>query len=194
VNKTILVAQLESQINELKRQLDLLPNNPQSKKQTMKSKLDDVHNKLAKKMISQRFKLELEQFSPEVPVKHYHSSSKIVIFRCKMKQIPAYSNDATTSPKLQGMSKDAIIVSIWPTGGLAAMFKNWEYVVLSCVQTLSRLYLVKPIDGQLIPAIAPTNIVHGQNKKIGEINAGGMPTCNKQMLEKCQHALSIIFS
>jgi hypothetical protein len=29
--------------------------------------------------------------------------------------------------------------------GLAAMFKNWEYVVLSQVHTLSGLYLV-PID------------------------------------------------
>jgi hypothetical protein len=26
------------------------------------------------------------------------------------------------------------------------MFKNWEYVVLSHVQTLSGLYLAKPID------------------------------------------------
>jgi hypothetical protein len=26
------------------------------------------------------------------------------------------------------------------------MFKNWEYVVLSRMQTLSGLYLVKPID------------------------------------------------
>jgi hypothetical protein len=26
------------------------------------------------------------------------------------------------------------------------MFKNWEYVVLSCVRTLSGLYLVEPID------------------------------------------------
>jgi hypothetical protein len=49
VNKTSLVAQLESQINELKCQLDLLPNNHQSKKQRIKSKLDDLNNKLAKK-------------------------------------------------------------------------------------------------------------------------------------------------
>jgi hypothetical protein len=41
----------------------------------------------------------------------------------------------------QGMSKDAVIVTSWPTE-----FKNWEYVVLSGVRTLSRLYLVKPID------------------------------------------------
>jgi hypothetical protein len=58
----------------------------------------------------------------------------------------ANSNDATTGHNLQGMSKQLLIVSSWPTGGLAAMFKNWEYVVLSQVQTLSGLYLVKPID------------------------------------------------
>ncbi len=63
-----------------------------------------------------------------------------------MKQIPANSNDATTGQKLQGMSKDDIIVLSWLTGSMAAMFKNWEYVVLSHVQTLSGLYLVKPID------------------------------------------------
>jgi hypothetical protein len=44
------------------------------------------------------------------------------------------------------MSKDVIVISSWPTGGLAAMFKNWEYVVLSRVRTLSGLYLVEPID------------------------------------------------
>jgi hypothetical protein len=51
VNKTSLVAQLELQINELKHQLDLLPNDHQSKKQTIKSKLDDLNNKLAKKRL-----------------------------------------------------------------------------------------------------------------------------------------------
>ncbi len=63
-----------------------------------------------------------------------------------MKQIPANSNDATTGHKLQGMSKDVIVVTSWPTGGLEAMFKNWEYVVLSRVCTLSGFYPVEPID------------------------------------------------
>ncbi len=67
-------------------------------------------------MISCRFKLEPEQFSPKVSVKHYHASSKKVTFRCKMKQIPANSNDATTGNKLQGMSKDDIIVLSTTTG------------------------------------------------------------------------------
>ena len=146
VNKTNLISQLELQINELKQQLELPQNNNESKIQTAKSKLEDLNNKLSKELIGRRFKLEPEQFSPEVTVKHYETSSKKVAFRCKLKQIPANSNDATTGHKLQGMSKDAIIVSSWPTGGLAAMFKNWEYVVLSRVRTLSGLYLVKPID------------------------------------------------
>jgi hypothetical protein len=63
-----------------------------------------------------------------------------------MKQIPANSDDATTGHKLQGMSKDVIVITSCPTGGLAAMFKNWEYVILSRVHTLSGLYLVEPID------------------------------------------------
>jgi hypothetical protein len=58
-----------------------------------------------------------------------------------MTQISANTYDASTGHKLQGMSKDAVIVTSWPTG-----FKNWGYVVLSRVRTLSGLYLVKPIE------------------------------------------------
>jgi hypothetical protein len=137
VNKTSIVAQLEPQINQLKQELDVQPNDDQSKKQTIKSKFYDLNNKLAKEMISCRFKLEPEQFLPEVSSKHHHISPKKVTVRCRMKQIPANSNDATTGHKLQGISKDAIIVSSWPTGNLAVMFKNWEYVVLSRVRILS---------------------------------------------------------
>jgi hypothetical protein len=60
-----------------------------------------------------------------------------------MKQIPANTNNGTTGLKVQCMSKNVIIVASWPT---ASMFRNWEYVVLSRVQTLSGLYLVQPID------------------------------------------------
>ncbi len=60
-----------------------------------------------------------------------------------MKQILANTNDETTGHKIQGMSKDVIFVASWPT---ASMFRNWEYVVLSRVRTLSGFYLIKPID------------------------------------------------
>ncbi len=63
-----------------------------------------------------------------------------------MKQIPANINDATMGRKLQGMSKDVIVITSWPTGGLAATFKDWEYYTLSQVRTLSGLYLIEPID------------------------------------------------
>ncbi len=52
--KTSILLQLESQINDLKRQLDLPQNNHQSEKKTIKSKLDDLNNKLAKEMISRK--------------------------------------------------------------------------------------------------------------------------------------------
>ena len=49
--------------------------------------------------------------------------------------------EATTGHKLQGMSKDKLIVLSWNYS-----FKNWIYVVLSRVRTLSGLYLCQPID------------------------------------------------
>jgi hypothetical protein len=58
-----------------------------------------------------------------------------------MTRIPANTYNASTGHKLHGMSKDAIIVTSWPTG-----FKNWVYAVLSHVCTLSRLYLVNAVD------------------------------------------------
>jgi hypothetical protein len=88
-------------------------------------------------MNDHKFKLEPWSFSTKVSVKKYDTSTTNIDFRCKIKQIPANtSNNATTGHKLQGMSKDVIIVESWPT---ASMFKNWEYVVLSRVRTLAGL-------------------------------------------------------
>jgi hypothetical protein len=105
-----------------------------------------LRNRLSNEMRSQKFILEPEQCSPKISIKRYNTSSKKVEFCCKLIQIPANINDATTGHKLQGMSRDVIVVLSWPTGGLATMLKNWEYVVLSCVRTLSGKYLVEPID------------------------------------------------
>jgi hypothetical protein len=184
VNKTSLLLQMKSQKNELKQQLNLPQNDRQSEKKTIKSKLDDLNNRLAKELISFRFKLEPEQFSPEVTVKHYHAFSKKAVFRCKMIQIPANSNDATTGHKLQGMSKDVIIVTSWPTGGLASIFKNWEYVVLSRVRTLSGLYLVKPID--MDKSFKPSPQLASYMDKIRKFE--------KDMLDRRQQSISKTFS
>ncbi len=82
------------------------------------------------------------------------------------------------------MSKDAIIVSSWPTGSLATMFKNWEYVVLSHVQTLSGLYLVEPID--MDNSFQPSPQLTSFMDKIR--------TYEKDMLEKRQEAITKTFS
>ena len=184
VNKSNVMTQLESQIKELKNELDLPPKNHKSDSKAIKSKIDELNKKLAKEINGRIFKLEPEQFTPEVTVKHYHASSKKIVFRCKMMQIPANSNDATTGHKLQGMSKDAMIVSSWPTGSLAAMFKNWEYVVLSRVRTLSGLYLVKPID--MDKSFQPSPQLASYMDKIRKFE--------KDMLEKRQQAISRTFS
>ena len=60
-----------------------------------------------------------------------------------MTQFPVNISEATTGHKLQGMSKDVVIITSWPKGG---WFKNWEYTVLSRVRTLKGLYLFEAID------------------------------------------------
>ena len=47
-------------------------------------------------------------------------------------------NDATTGHKLQGMSKDKLIVVSW------SFIANWIYVVLSRERTLKGLFFLKP--------------------------------------------------
>ncbi len=89
-----------------------------------KNKLEQLKERLSKERNSQKFNLEPENFSPEVNVKHFQTSFKRDTFQCKMNQIPANSNNGTTGHKLQGVSKDVIIVTSWPTGGLSKIFKN----------------------------------------------------------------------
>ncbi len=115
-------------------------------------------------------------------VKHFRTSFKKQQMRCKMNQIPANSNDETTGHKLQGMSKDVIIVMSWPTGGLSKNFKNWEYVVLSRVCTLSGLYLVDPIDMEKL--FNPSSQLRSYIDKIKQKEKG--------ILDQRQKAMSLI--
>jgi hypothetical protein len=133
--------QLQAQIDQLRSTLDSLPKTNRTVTDLKsQSYLVSLTNTLSTKINNRKFKLEPESFSTKVSLKEYDRSTK---FECKMKQFPANINDATTGHKLQGMSKDVIIVASWPT---TSMFRNWEYVVLSGVQTFSGLYLLKSID------------------------------------------------
>lgn len=51
--------------------------------------------------------------------------------------LPINMNDAITVHKLQGMSKDRLIIISW------SLMQNWIYVVLSRVHTLKGLFLLK---------------------------------------------------
>ena len=82
---------------------------------------------------TRRFKLEPKTLTVNVKVKPYHRSTNIMEFSCKMTQFQVNLNDATTGHKLQGSSKDHIIITSGPKNGL---FKNGEYTVLSRVRSL----------------------------------------------------------
>ncbi|EJK72010.1 hypothetical protein THAOC_06499, partial [Thalassiosira oceanica] len=70
-----------------------------------------------------------------------HSNSRTTIKGIKITQLPMNLNDATTGHKLQGCSKDRLIVAKF-----TKRFKNWIYVVLSRVRTLKGLYLLDTLD------------------------------------------------
>ncbi len=93
-------------------------------KHQVQSYLENLKIKLSTEMKDCKFKLEPEPFSIKVSDKKIHTSKKNIEFQCNMKQILANTNNASTGHKLQGMSKDVITVTSWPTGGLASMFKN----------------------------------------------------------------------
>ncbi|EJK51466.1 hypothetical protein THAOC_29356 [Thalassiosira oceanica] len=57
----------------------------------------------------------------------------------KFTQIPVNSSGAITGHKLQGLTKDSLVVYEWDSDTC------WIYVVLSRVRTLKGLYLIRPI-------------------------------------------------
>ena len=89
------------------------------------------------------FKLTPEDFLSVVQLSliNFCDDVKLKLGNVRITQILVNSNIAMTGHKLQGMSKDVLIVNSWNYG-----FANWVYVVLSRVRTLSGLYLCQPFD------------------------------------------------
>ncbi len=150
--KSIIIQQLEKEIEKTTKTYSklLLESKPLSRKQQRnKQRLTDKLNKLNTSLATEnrkhRFKLKPQHYSAYVTVKPNQLARSTMKFACRMTQLPVNLNDATTGHKLQGMTKDVVIITSWPKGGL---FKNWEYVVLSRVRTLKGLYLFQPIDMQ----------------------------------------------
>ena len=75
--------------------------------------------------------------------------------KLEMNLLPVNIATACTGHKLQGRSKDTLVVTSWPKFKNNVVFQNWEYVVLSRVRTLNGLFLLKPLDMQ--KSYAPTH-------------------------------------
>lgn len=88
---------------------------------------------------SRRFKLKPNWFS--VAVTNCGTEERIL---CRMLQLQVNASDGLTIQKIQGMSKDVVIIPSWDR-----MDANKIYVVLSRVRTLAGLYLLKPFKKKL---------------------------------------------
>eukprot|EP00956_Cyclotella_meneghiniana_P028330 scaffold65354_cov91-Cyclotella_meneghiniana.AAC.1 len=98
--------------------------------------------------ISRQFKIKPERKEVTVNMRPSRVSSLETTISLQMTMLPVNISTASTGHKLQGRSKDSIIITSWPNFTNNVVFANWEYVVLSRVRTLSGLYLLKPIDKQ----------------------------------------------
>ena len=138
--KTQAMIHIEKQIDELSSSINECT--PEKNKET--EEIIETHKeRLVKMAKTRRFRLQPQMYSVKVHVKSHKQSTSELKLRCQMTQFPVLLNDATTGHKLQGMTKDAMIVTSWPKW---ALFKNWEYTVLSRVRTLEGLYLFEPIS------------------------------------------------
>ena len=141
VIKTDAMIQLERELHhheaKMKASID------KKEKTTWEKKIESLEIQLINVGKTRRFKLQPQTKTVTIKVKPFYTATSRITCRCKMTQLPVNLNDATTGHKLQGSSKDILIITSWPNGGL---FRNWEYTVLSRVRKLDGLYLLKPID------------------------------------------------
>ena len=140
VIKTEAMVRLERVINDLTQKI---PSATKRMTKKLQKKIKSIEERLRCMCKIRRFKLEPQNYRVVVSMKPHNYATTKLQFTCQMTQFPVNLNDATTGHKLQGMSKDVIIITSWPKGGL---FRNWEYTVLSRVRTLNGLYMFNEID------------------------------------------------
>ena len=136
---------LNEKVQTLEREL-IGSTHPPHIQQEKAVKLAELNEALRNERMNHRFQLKPEKIYCGVRCKVHPMAPKPKKedgYGCHVTQIPINLNDATTGHKLQGMSKDIVIVPEWPSGGI---YTNWEYVILSRVRTISGLFLLKPIS------------------------------------------------
>ena len=101
------IKQLKKKIKKLTRDGDEAPITQH------KMTLTAMEATLKKDNENQRFRMTSVVCSPNVTVRPHRLATTTMDFRCKMTQFLMNLNDATTGYKLQGISKDVVIVTSW---------------------------------------------------------------------------------
>ena len=94
-----------------------------------------------------------------------------------MTQLPINMNDATTGHKLQGMSKDKLIVVSW------SFIPNWIYVVLSRVRTLKGLFLLKPLPANCLEKFRVPRDLQAFERRMRNLESQVISTRERNMAE-----------
>ena len=110
--------------------------------------INDVQQQLQQKKSARQFKLAPQSRTCSVNVSPNDQVSITRRMKCCVTQLPVISSDAITGHKLQGLTKDNLVVYSWNKS------TNWIYVVLSRVRTLSGLFLVRRLK---LSDIKPTS-------------------------------------
>ena len=110
--------------------------------------INNVQRLLQQKKSARQFKLAPQSRTCSVNVSPNDQVSTTRRMKCRVTQLPVISSDAITGHKLQGLTKDNLVVYSWNKS------TNWIYVVLSRVRTLSGLFLVRRLK---LADIKPTS-------------------------------------
>ena len=101
---------------------------------------DDVIHLLCESESEKVFKITPKRMtcSMQVPIPEEHApkANSFLKFSVRLTQLPLVANSATTGHKLQGQTKENLVICVWSNR------KNWNYVALSRVTTRDGLYLV----------------------------------------------------
>jgi hypothetical protein len=85
-----------------------------------------------------RLKHKVGTFRVKYPISKFGVKSRVQT-NIKVQHLPVIVNHATTGHKLQRKTVKSFVIAEW------SKMKNWAYVVLSRVKTLSGLFLTSPI-------------------------------------------------
>ena len=142
------------EINGIKREIEATKHDNTIDKKKKQQKLKELNQRLTSKTKQRQFQIKPEKRTVSINLKVHRGSTIRNKYTYQMLVFPVNICTAITGHKLQGRSKDILIVSSWPKLQGKSAFINWEYTVLSRVRTLQGLYTFEKLD--LHRSYAPT--------------------------------------